>query len=239
MSAALVGLLLVGFVVVFYGVVYLFRNYPILKEKLPLGMVVEFVQMTVAYWGFGRKYSDAGELIAKSVSLSYLLSADTVDLRKARKQVRELLQDLHKTLHPGRPMDDLDMDSAMVVYILLISHKEIADVIRSIQAGPKSIEVEKATYLAIDVFGEFINLQTNLGQKYFQHLIFGLNKALLLIRDNGTHRRTLKKVVSTLFRVYKITKAYRHRLGLKNLTEVELYEKVIGMFGRMRNFANE
>lgn len=238
MSPVVVGLLLIGFVAAFYGLVYVLRNYPVLKENLSLGAVVEFIQMTVDYWGF-NKYSGDGGVAAKAVFLAYILSEDATDLRKARRQVRGLLQELHKSLHPGKPIDDLDMDSAMVVYMLLISHKEILDVIRSIQFGPKDLEVQKATYLAIDVFGEIINLQTDLGQQYFQHLIYGLNKTLLLIKGKGTDRKTLKKVVSLLFRVYKITKAYRHQLGLKNLTEVEFYEKVIDVFGRMRNLASE
>jgi hypothetical protein len=118
----------------------------------------------------------------------------------------------------------------------LLSHKEIFDTVKALD-NHEDLEVKKATLVAIDVLGVFFDLKDKLAKEYFQHLIYGINKCLLLLRDGGTGKRSLKKVASTLWRVYKLTKAYKYLQGRKNLTEEEFYAKVSSTFDALFRMA--
>lgn len=234
MSEMLVALCLLIFVGLLFGAIFLSQRYSWAKGGAPfIRWISKIVDITIEHWELDRHYAAISDVISRSATLVEALSIDGADFRAARLQVRDLVRDLHRVLHPGHEADDLDMDVPVAAYLFLISHKETALIIASIQAGHQSLEVKKATNLAIDVLGEIVSRDTKLSRQYFQHLIYGINKSLVLIKKHGTDKKTLKKVTSTLFRVYKLTKAYRHRRGLKNLTEAEFYAKVVDVFGTL------
>jgi hypothetical protein len=220
--------------------VVLIRRYPELRSALPsFNRLREVIQITSDYWLVNKKYADVSQVIKNSTYLIEILAVDTADLRKARDSIRQLVHELHKIIHPGQPSNDFDMDTAIASYMLIISHRELADTIKTIYKDTQNVDVIQATNLVIDIAGELVNLNDDLGQLYFQQLVYGINKCLLLVRDKGTDKKTLKKVVSILFRVYKLTKAYRHRRGLKNLSEIEFYKKVFDLSTRMKRLVDE
>ncbi len=200
------------------------------KKVLPwISWGLSIVQMTIDHWGFQRKYKNEAELLARVAALSAVVVAGDTDLRDTRKTVENILEYAYSTYHPGKKLKGSEKDMMMAAYVAAISHKELMETLASVSDSPHNLDVVKATTLCIDILGETIHLEDKLGQQYFQHLIYGLNKSLLVVRDKGTDPRALKEVSTTLFRVYKISKAYRMRRKLSGMKAGEVYDKIISL----------
>ena len=200
------------------------------KRILPwVSWGINIVQTTITHWGFQRKYRNEAELVARLAALSAVVAAGETELRDTRKTVEGILDLAYATYSPEKKLKGTEKDFMMAAYIAAISHKELMETLASVSESPHNLDVAKATTLWIDILGETIELKDKLGQQYFQHLIYGLNKSLLVIRDKGTDPRALKEVSTTLFRVYKISKAYRMRRRLSGMKAGEVYDKIISL----------
>lgn len=225
--------IIIAITAVVFGGIFLLRWYSDLRKYLPgLRGVLQAGVLTVDYWGFKRSYSDGAKVLLRYTNLSETLSVVGTDLRQARKKVASFVRDAYETFYPGRERDVAVERLAAASYMMLLSHEELLAVVASLH-NHKDLEVRKATYIAIDVLGEMFDLKDDLSQEYFQHLIYGINKSLVLLKKSGYDKKTLKKVTSTLWRVYKLTKAYNYLQGRKNLTKEEFYAKVSGVFGTL------
>lgn len=217
------------------GVVLLmFYKFPDTKKFLPwAAWSLEIVRITADHWGFQKKYRSTTDLAARFFITAAALSTSKKGLREARKEISTIIEEAYQTLNPDKPLTDVERKIMTAAYVTAISYEEITETMASVWQTHEDLDVRKATLLVVDVMGELIDRDDELGQLYFQHLIYGINKSLILIRDHGTNKRALKKVASTLFRVYKLSKAYRHRRMLGGHTEGEFYDKIIAIFEHM------
>lgn len=216
---------------VVFGFILVIRRYPsITKYTKFFVWVADTVRITVDHWGFNKRYSQGALLSSHLFSLARVAALSKDDMARAKRRVSEFVSVSYRLFYPEGSWTDDDERISAAAYLALIHHPEIKELVLHLTRSHEDLEVKKATYLAIDVVGELVDLTDDLGQEYFQHLIYGINKSLVLIKKNGTNKKNLKKVVGVLFRVYKLTKAYHQRRGLKNLTESELYEKVKRIF---------
>ena len=230
---------IIALTVVLFVVAWLLVRYPEARKLVPLvDSIFELVTITVDHWRLGRKYSDLAVYGSRSAGLVYALSLEGTDLREAKTKVADFGSNIYEDYKPGT--EGLTKEQARRVsaasYMALLSRQNILDTVKSL-SNHESIEVRKATFVAIDVLGEFFDMKDKLANEYFQHLIYGLNKCLLLLRDKGTGRKNLKAVTATLWRVYKITRAYKYLQDRKNLTKEEFYAKVSSTFDTLFNMA--
>lgn len=118
--------------------------------------------------------------------------------------------------------------------LLLEAHPDLNDNLMFIIEGHfEKLDVRKLTILLIDVFKQYFDLKDKLSSDYFKQLIFGLNKALLLLRSGGVKESNLKEIYKTLFRVYRLTQSYASLQKNKHLTEKEFYEKIAVLLTRL------
>ena len=195
--------------------------------------VLDIVLITVNHWGFNKKYKSATELAIRLLVTTSTISVDKKNIREARKEVSYIIEEAHKLLSPDKKITDVERKIMVATYVAVISYGDITETMASVWESHAGLDVKKATLIAIDILGELVLRDDSLGQEYFQHLIYGINKSLKIIRDHGTDKRALKKVTSTLFRIYKLSKAYRHRRRLGGHTEGEFYDKIIAIFEHM------
>ncbi len=225
---AIVAAILVGVVLL------LFYKFPATKKVLPwISWALEITKITVDYWGFQQKYKSSTELAARFFVTASSIALGKKQLRDVRKDISVIIEEAYSALNPERPLTETERKMMTAAYVVAISYDEITETMASVWETHDDLDVRKATLLAIDIVGELVDLKDSLGKQYFQHLIYGINKSLKLIRDHGTDKRNLKKISSTLFRVYKLSKAYRHRRNLSGYTEGEFYDKVIAIFEHM------
>jgi len=212
----------------------LLYKFPAARRFLPLvAWFLKIVRITVDHWGFEQKYKSTTDLAARFFVTAATLTASKKGLRDAKKEVSAIIEEAYEVLSPGRPLTDVERTMMTAAYVTAISYEEITETMASVWETHADLDVRKATLLVVDVMGELINREDELGQVYFQHLIYGINKSLILIRDHGTDKRALKTVTSTLFRVYKLSKAYRYRRKLTGHTEGDFYDKIIAIFEHM------
>lgn len=225
--------MLLAAVVVGYGL-YALRKHSAAKDYLPwFAWVVSIIQVSVDHWGFQQKYKDEADLAARFFVMAGSMAASPLELRDSRKSVGRMLDKAYTIFRPGKKLTTSEKKIMMAAYVAAISHDEIMETLASVWETHEDLDVRKATLLSIDILGELVNLKDKLGQQYFQHLIYGLNKSLLLLRDKGMDKRNLKVVTSTLFRVYKLTKAYRYRRKLSGKSAGEFYDKIISIIEHM------
>jgi hypothetical protein len=225
-----------AFVIIIFAAVgvgtafYFLRNRKNPKSILPwIKWGYGVFRMTVDHWELQRKYKDETDLVARAFLLSTTVVLGKKDLRDTRKAVGHMLETVYNHYCPDKPLTETEKELMMSAYVTAISHKDLMETLASVSTGHEGLDVVRATTLCIDILGEAVHLEDALGQQYFQHLIYGINKALIVIRDQGTNPRALKKVASTLFRVYKITKAYRMRRRLSGMKAGEVYDKIIDL----------
>lgn len=239
MSQAVVALILLCYVAFFYGSLVFFRNFPNKEVFNVVRWFFRNLHISLDYWKANSELTSTANVVYKSLILSRVLSLRGTDLRKARFKVRDSIRELHAALHPEHKPDASDTDIAVGAYLFLVSHEDLFNAVAAIRENHGNLNVQRATTLAIDVLGEIVSRKSELGQIYFQQLIYGINRILLIIRDKGTDKKALKEVVSVLFRVYQLTRAYRHQKGLSNLSEVEFYAKAINLFNTMRKLYDD
>ena len=229
---------IVGAVVVF-GIIMLFVKVPSARRFIPfLNWLTISIVDYMNYNNYQGKYSAIPLFASRSFILARAVALEGADLRTQRKVVGEIVSTAYNTLLPEEEWGEAQERATTAAYVGLINHKEIKDLVISLLVDKdyKNLEIRKATYLVIDVFGEIVDLSDDLGQNYFQHLVYGINKSLVLIRDHGTDQDNLKKVVAVLYRVYKISKAYRKLRDLSKMSEEEYYEKVSSSFKLLDRF---
>jgi len=201
-----------------------------------LPWLASVVRITVDYWGFNKKYSDASLLASRLVVLSKLSSLEGSSLREIRHEVSLLVRDSHRLFYPTKKWSKEDERIAVAAYVALINNDEIWNLVRALSRSGVDLDVKKATYLVIDVFGELVDRSDKLGRKYLQQVVYGINKSLIIIRDHGTNKKSLKKVTSILFRIYKLSRAYRHRRFLGDMSKEDFYDKVTELFNSLSIF---
>jgi len=221
-----------------FGIITLFAKVPAARRFLPfLNWFVDSIVDYLNYRNNQGKYSAITLFSSRSFILARAVVLEGADLRAQRKHIAEIVSSAYTTLLPEEEWGEEQERIATAAYVALINNQEIKDLVVSllINKDYKNLEVRKATYLAIDILGEIVDLSDDLGQEYFQHLIYGINKSLVRIREHGLNRDNLKKIVSILYRVYKLSRAYRHLRTIDKMTKEEFYEKVSSGLSLIRN----
>lgn len=206
--------------------IYLFTRYSETQKVLSgLRWVLRIVQITINYWGFEKAYSDKVVLGVRYINLIEVLSLEGTDLRQARGEVAAFVAETYNHFYP----EGMDRERAKRIaasgYMVVLSHQEILDTIRGLQ-DHDNLDVRKATYVVIDILGELFDRRDKLSKEYFQHLVYGLNKCLVLFKRGGYNRSTVKEIYATLWRIYQLTKAFNKLKAGDGLTKKEFYEKI-------------
>ena len=213
---------------------YVLKKYPTAKDYLPwVAWGFELIRVTLNHWEFQKRYRDEAVLAARFVVMANSILNNNTDLRTTRKAIGIMLDSAYTIYCPGKVLTETERSVMMSAYVAAISHGEIMETLASVWETHEDLDVRKATLLVVDILGELVNLKDALGQQYFQHLVYGLNKCFKLLRDKGLDKRNLKVVTSTLFRIYKLTKAYRYRRKLSGNTAGELYDEIIRIVEHM------
>lgn len=93
--------------------------------------------------------------------------------------------------------------------------------------------VKDLTLLCIDTIGCLHPLETEIDEEHFQHLIYGLNRILLVLRDgSGLNKNTIIAGGKILFRMVRITQAYVHKKNKQNIPADELAERLVDLVSR-------
>lgn len=208
-----------------FGGLYIFYRFPQARKYIPfLQQLIETVHLSFLYWGVRKGYPTINTLARYTTFLEVVDYEKDILKSKAHVQAFVAL-----SLYKYYKLRDLDHDKVKkfsgALYVLFAEQAELRDSLASF-SDVKNLEVKRLTLLAIDVLGEFFTLSNDLDRDYFQHLIYGINKALVELRADGLTRKGIAKVSATLWRLYQITRAYSHQAGLANLTRAEFNEKV-------------
>lgn len=229
----IISLLITGFLL---GVVYLFRSFPGLwkfaRVVIPkLGFVLDKLEIR-------RKYRDPLKLIINDAFFKKMveLPEDALKDAEVRAEFVRTAADITKAftnseLTVGKHYCNLRRLSSSL-YTLIVNHKELADCIKALSKS-SNIQVKKTTLLAIDVLGELFDLEDRLDRDFFQHLIYGLNKVLLQLRDGGYTKRSVSQTSVTLWRIYQLTRAYSRHKNNKGLTRKQFEKKVVSTLGKL------
>jgi hypothetical protein len=218
-------------VLVFVGV-WAFKKWPSLREKGPLFVRLgESVAFTMDYWGVSRAYTKKAYTGVQLSALLYSLSSQDLEPAKEKEVVSTFVAISYAQLSEEEDTEEAQRLAA-AGYMLLKSHDELLKTVCALWDHPR-MDVRKTTLLCIDVLGELFDLKDEFTQEYFQLLIYSINKTLLIFRDEGTGRRSVKKISSTLFRIYKITRAYKHLRSSGGMTEEEFHASISGAFTRL------
>lgn len=211
------------------------RKYDKARELLPwAAWAIRLTQISIDHWGFQKKYSDEAELAAKFfVMAGSIVAHKDVDLRDTRKSVGSMIDRAYSIFYPGKLLTEMERSIMMSAFVTAISYDDIMETLASVYDTHEDLDVRKGTLVVVDILGELVYLKDKLGQQFFQTIVYGLNKCLKLLRDNGTDKRNLKEITSTLFRIYKLTKAYRHRRKLAGMTAGDFYDKIIDIIEHM------
>jgi len=182
-----------------------------------------------------RKYS--AKLLAAVDEVFVLLSViddPKTDEEKAA-DVATVIYHYYRILNP----EDKDnakkaKATANAVYLVLLNNKELLYNIRAIgQKHYGDIEVKKLTLLSIDTIGAFFNLKNKLDSEFFQHIIYGINKCLLIIRDRGVNKNDIDDLGAVMFRMYKLASAYGMLKGSQKMSKEAFYAKVTVLISRL------
>jgi len=81
--------------------------------------------------------------------------------------------------------------------------------------------------VCIDIIGTFHPLKMKLDEEAFQHVIYALNKIMLILREgNGVNKETIVSGGKILFRLSRIIQAYVHKKTKENVS-VEEFAKLL------------
>ncbi|MCK5017446.1 MAG: hypothetical protein KAS32_10300 [Candidatus Peribacteraceae bacterium] len=71
-------------------------------------------------------------------------------------------------------------------------------------------------------------MESNLDEEHFQHVIYGINKILLVLRDGGgLNKNTIIKGGKVLFRMARIIQAYVHKKNKENIPAEEFAKRMV------------
>jgi len=82
--------------------------------------------------------------------------------------------------------------------------------------------------MLIDTIGLVHPLKTELDEESFQHIIYGLNRVLLILREGGGfNRETIIAGGKVLFRLARIIQAYVHKKNKEDIPAEEFTKRAL------------
>jgi hypothetical protein len=77
-------------------------------------------------------------------------------------------------------------------------------------------------------------LEKEIDEEMFQHIIYALNKVLLILRDgDGINEYTIKKGGKVLFRLSTLVRAYVHKKSKENIPAEEFAKRLLELVNRL------
>ena len=209
-----------------FGGIYLLTKYPSARNHLPtIKKIITLLRITFEHWGLKKAYSETALLGLQFVELLEDVHLEGENPRESRRRVSNFVASLFAALYPEGLEREKARATAAASYMALLHHQDILQTVRELKDHP-NLDVRRATLVAIDTLGELFNLKDELSREYYQHLIYGINKCLILFRDGGKDLKNLKKIYAVLWRTYKLTKAFNSLRRDKGLTKEEFYGKM-------------
>jgi hypothetical protein len=182
---------------------------------------------------YNKEYKDV-TLIA--VKYSVLLEAIDSGLH-SEDDIKEWTAKFISDTYPALGQKDMPKEQALKIArslsVLLNQRQELIQIISSF-SNHEDIEVKKITVITIDALGELYDLRSSLDRSEFQHVVYGLNKSLLQLRDGGYNKKTYTKVGLTLNRLRVIMKSYNsQKAGKGGLNLKQLRKKLGSIMGAL------
>jgi hypothetical protein len=209
---------------VFLGV-WLLRKFPRLKLYLPyIAWLARLASRTISYWKFKKVYKDKADLVYKySVLLN--LVAFSGDSKKSKEWVSKFVTDTYRDLFQYSGKEDEAVRLSSAVWVMLTKYPDIIETLKGL-SDTKDLDVKKATMVAIDVLGELVDMSNKIDVLFYQSIVYGINKALLEVKNSSNDKERLAKVSATLWRIYQLTLAYKNQHSLVGLTREQFYSQV-------------
>lgn len=180
-----------------------------------------------------KQYKD---ITLVAIKYSVLLEAINSGLHSGdnvKEWTSKFIRDTHKVMGHKGLVEEQSKAIAFSIGILINQRQELLQIISSF-SNHEDIEVKKATVVAIDTLGELYNLRSSLDRMAFKHIIYALNKCLILLRDGGYNKKTYSKVGLTLNRLRVIMKSYNTQKASKgSLTVKQLHKKLATVMGTL------
>lgn len=164
-----------------------------------------------------------------AIKYSVLLEAINSGLHSdadIKEWTAKFVRDTYKVMGHKGLTEEQSNSVAFSISVLINQRQELLQIISSF-SNHEGIEVKKATVVAIDVLGELYDLRSSLDRAVFKHVIYALNKCLLLLRDGGYNKKTYTKVGLTLNRLRVIMKSYNmQKEDDAGITVQQLHKKI-------------
>lgn len=214
-------------VVLFFSVL-MAKKYPgQYKYILILPWVIELISFSLDYWGYKSFVKNNAMAFSRKLYIwSHFQSPGSINPGILSKDLSSFVDHVYSIFPTLDKERGRDVRTTTVAYLVIFSYKDIYNTVKVLMESPKNIDVKNITLLSIDIIGELVDRSDELGQEYFQHIIYGINKVLLLISKDGFSEANLKSIYATLYRVYKLTLAYNKIRLSNNLSREEFYEKI-------------
>lgn len=204
---------IVGMAVLSTIILYFFIKFPELRALRPFIMAI--IRGTILSIDNSKSKKIYKNLM--SAELKFIASLDlsqleytSIDSVSLKYKVSDFVKNNFANYYKDGGHDKVEAERiASVIFAMLVANKELHDTITALlHKHPENVEVKRLTVLAIDVFGSVFDLKDKLNYQYYEHLIYAINKCLLILREDGLSERTLKRSGAVLFRLYKLTMAY-------------------------------
>lgn len=182
------------------------------------------IQATLMTWNFKKSYKDAGLVLFKySILLEAANFKEQSDVSKL--WFAKFVVDTYTSMAGKTKNKEEAIRLANAVYVMLKQHADLLDTLKSFQ-DTKDIDVKKATLIAADFLGELVNIENKLDRRFYEHMVYGLNKALLQLKNGAHNKKTVAEISETMWRMYQIARAYSKQKSLSSLTKEQLMDNL-------------
>lgn len=217
------------------AVVWGFIRAPELKKFLPfIRYLIQTVAFSIRYWQLSEYYAKSFDAAAKFSILLETLPLNDLDLNdpELRKKISQFVRDNYQLLYDSSEDRDVEAEKlAAGAFVLIISNEKLRTSIQALIEGrPEDIEVKKLTVICIDLFALLFNLRDKLSLEYYQHLIYAINRVLVTVRDEGFTEKGIKDAGAIMFRMYKVTLAFRKQQSYNVKEFYETINKMLDTF---------
>lgn len=211
-------------VLAFLGL-YLARKYPAVRASIPfLTWIAKIVRETVIHWKLKNQYKNIAE-----ITHNYTVVLDVMLLQKdadnSKRQFALIISEICSRLSIPKKDPEMATRIANAIYVLLNQHKELLETLESLN-DIKTLDVKKATLLAVDFLGELVNIEDRLERIFYQDIIYGINRVLLRLKNNPLNKETVADTSATLWRMYQLLLAFKEVKSLGSLSEAEFKLKI-------------
>lgn len=188
---------------------------------MALTQLLDFVS---ANWKYKKVYKNSEEVVQQYSILVGVFSRRSFEDISKFWFTQFVVDQYFKTEGAQKSPEDVKRLTNAVFTMMKYDGRNFMDVIRSV--GTKDLNVQKATLIAIDFIGELVNVEDKVDLLFFQDIVYGINRILLLLKNGDHDKKTSYKIGQTLWRMHQIAKVYKEQKSNKALTKDQFEAKL-------------